>query len=66
MFQELIVSSKLKVAACFLKDFQIFVYQTVVIKLWMALGKFHEAQMLGLTCENKFGFHQNMNVQAIF
>lgn len=36
-----------------------------MIKLSMALRKLHEAQMLGLTCENKFGFHQNMDVQTI-
>lgn len=37
-----------------------------MIKLWMTLRTLHEAQMLGLTYENKFGFHSNMNVQAIF
>lgn len=29
-------------------------------------GKICELPMLGMTCENKFGFHQNLNVQAIF
>lgn len=32
-------------------------YATVMIKLWVALGKLHEAQMLELSLENKFGFH---------
>ena len=40
--------------------------QTVMTKLWMALKKLHKAQMLGLTCANKFGFLPNVNVQAIF
>lgn len=64
MFQEFIVSSKqIKWEyVLFFKDFHIFVCQTVMIKLWMTLRKLHEAQMLGLTCENKFGFHPNMNV----
>ena len=32
-------------------------YATVMIKLWVALGKLHEAQMLELSLENNFGFH---------
>lgn len=32
----------------------------------MTLEKLHEAQMLGLTYENKFYFYPNLNVQTIF
>lgn len=37
-----------------------------MIKLQIALRELYETQVLGLTCEKKFGFHQDMNVQAIF
>jgi hypothetical protein len=31
----------------------------------MVLKKSYEAEMLGLTCENKFYFHLNMNIQLL-
>ena len=31
-----------------------------------ALRELYETQVLEVVCEHKFGFHQNMNVQAIF
>ena len=37
-----------------------------MVKLQIALRELYETQVLGLTCENKFDFHQNMNVQSIF
>lgn len=36
-----------------------------MIKLWVVFKELHEAQMLGSTCENKFGFLPNICAQAI-